>query len=84
VGLDLTGPLDNPRRDVKTAELEQFLAQRGVGTLLRRLLPRDAQPQQRPSGAAPAPQTQPQQQQQQQQQQQRPRPEDILRGILRR
>jgi len=80
IGLDLTGTLDNPKRDIKTAELEQFLTARGVGALLRRLLPRDAQPAQ----TGPAQQRQPQTEQPQQQQPQRARPEDVLRGILRR
>lgn len=70
VGVDLKGPIDQPVRDVKTRELERWMAER-VGTgVMRRLL--------RDRGAEPAP-TQPQAPTQ-------PAPvspaERLLRGIL--
>ncbi len=90
IGLVLRGPLDNPQRDIKSRDLENFIAQRVGGTLVRKLigkkakgleaiLPGLSQPQQQ------QPQQQPQQQQQQPQQQQPQRklkPEDILKGLL--
>lgn len=48
VGLDLTGPLDHPERDIRTRDLEAFLGERVGETVMRRLLRgRD--------GAVPAP-----------------------------
>jgi len=38
VGLDLSGPLDRPARDIRTRDLEAFLGQRVGETVLRRLL----------------------------------------------
>ena len=38
VGLDLTGPLDEPRREVKTAALQKFVTTRVGETLLRKSL----------------------------------------------
>lgn len=38
IGVDLRGPLDNPRRDVKTRELERFVAQRVGETVLRKAI----------------------------------------------
>ena len=38
VGLDLSGPLDRPDRDIRTRDLEAFLGQRVGETVLRRLL----------------------------------------------
>ena len=39
LGIDLKGPIDAPRRDVKTRELEAFIAQRVGTTVLRKLAP---------------------------------------------
>lgn len=62
------GPIDNPQRIFHLEKLQAYLLQRGVGSLLKKALPKAQQPQQ---------------QQQQQQQQQKPqRPEDILKGLL--
>ena len=41
VGLDLTGPLDNPQRNIRTQALEQYLTQRVGTTLIRKLLKND-------------------------------------------
>ena len=41
VGLDLRGPLDAPRRDLRTKELEAYLVERAGSALLRRILPRE-------------------------------------------
>ncbi|MEQ9639570.1 MAG: AsmA family protein [Alphaproteobacteria bacterium] len=38
VGVDLFGPLDNPRRDVKTAALEAYVAKRVGETVLRKAI----------------------------------------------
>ena len=75
-GVDLVGPLDAPRRNLKTGKLQQFIAARIGGTVLRKTLGQDGvggvlggvlgtlgggQPQQ--GGAQqPAPQPQPAQQ----------------------
>ncbi len=37
IGVQLTGPINQPNRDVKTAEMEQYLVARGVGSVLRNL-----------------------------------------------
>ena len=42
LGLVLRGPLDSPQRDVKTQRLERYLAQRVGGTLLQKVLPKEA------------------------------------------
>ena len=41
IGLDLQGPIDAPRRDVRTRELEQYLAQRAGASILRKALGKD-------------------------------------------
>ncbi len=41
LGLDLRGPIDAPRRDLRTRELEQFLAQRVGASILRKALGKD-------------------------------------------
>jgi len=41
VGLDLRGPLDAPRRDLRTKELEAYLVEQAGAALLRRILPRE-------------------------------------------
>jgi uncharacterized protein involved in outer membrane biogenesis len=51
VGLDLTGPLDNPQRNIRTQALEQYLTQRVGTTLIRKLLKDDD----RPTTTQPAP-----------------------------
>jgi len=48
VGLDLSGPIDNPQRTLQTKGLEQYLTQRVGTTLIRKLLKSD-------DDAAPAP-----------------------------
>lgn len=40
-GVDLVGPLDAPRRDLKTGQLQQFIAARVGGTVLRKTLGQD-------------------------------------------
>ncbi len=95
IGLTLRGPLDNPQRDIKSRDLENYIAQRVGGTVVRKLigkkakglealLPGLAQPQQEQPEEQP--QQQPQQQEQQQPQQQprqrKLKPEDILKGLL--
>ena len=39
LGLDLSGSLDSPRRDLRTSDLEAYLATRLGGSVLRKLLP---------------------------------------------
>jgi uncharacterized protein involved in outer membrane biogenesis len=73
-GMRMVGPPDAAQRIFDTNELQRFLVSRGVGTLLRKVVPQ----QQQPAAQQPAPQ-----QQQQQQQQQRQKPEDILKDLLR-
>jgi hypothetical protein len=72
-GMRVTGPIDNPKRIFQIKELQTYLLQRGVGSLLRKVFPGA-----RSGGgqSAPAPQ-------QQQQQPKKPRIEDILPGLLR-
>ena len=41
VGLDLRGPLDAPRRNLRTKELEAYLVERAGTALLKRILPRE-------------------------------------------
>ena len=64
------GPIDNPQRIFHVEKLQAYLLQRGVGTLLKKALPKAQQP------------AQPQQQPAQPQQQKPQRPEDILKGLL--
>jgi hypothetical protein len=71
-GMRMVGPPDNAQRIFDTNDLQRFLVSRGVGTLLRKVLPQQQQPQ------APAASQPPQQQQQQQ----KAKPEDILKGLL--
>ena len=58
IGLDLFGPLDSPRRDLRTRDLEGYLAARLGGAVLRKLLPDslsgDQASQDQGSGRAPA------------------------------
>ncbi|MEE8517063.1 MAG: AsmA family protein [Alphaproteobacteria bacterium] len=77
-GMRLTGPLDNPRRIFKTNRLQAYLVQRGVGSVLKRFLPRKSA-----GPTAPIP-PQPSQQQPAQppQPQPLPKPEDFIRDIL--
>jgi uncharacterized protein involved in outer membrane biogenesis len=78
-GMRAVGQIDNPRRIFKFDQLQSFLLQRGIGTLLRKVFPDGRR-------SAPATQSQPeqpvQQQPQQQQQPKKPRLEDILPGLL--
>jgi hypothetical protein len=75
-GMRMVGPPDNAQRIFDTNDLQRFLVSRGVGTLLKKVLPQQPlQQQQAPTAAQPS-------QQQQQQQQQKPKPEDILKGLL--
>ncbi len=61
VGLDVTGSLDSPQRDVRTRDLEAYLASRVGGAVLRKLLPDsltgdgggDGGAQDQPSGGEP-------------------------------
>jgi uncharacterized protein involved in outer membrane biogenesis len=43
LGIDLSGSLDAPRRDVRTRAIEQYLAQRVGGSLARKYLPKEVQ-----------------------------------------
>jgi len=53
-GMRVTGPLDSPERKLDTKDLEAYLVQRGVGSLLKKVLPGEqTQPGATP-GAAPA------------------------------
>ena len=95
LGLRVQGPLDAPQRDVKSQELERYLTQRVGGTLLQKVLPKEARgigslllggtgnaqdsDAPRQSGEEAA------SQQQQQQQQQKPEPltpESLLKGLF--
>lgn len=69
-GMQVYGPIDNPKRKPRYQKLQSYLLQRGISGLLRRALPRQPQPAQQQ--AQPQTQTQPRS----------PRPEDILRGLL--
>ena len=57
VGLDVNGSLDSPRRDIRTQDLERYLAGRVGGAVLRKILPDaftgDEDEQDQSSGAAP-------------------------------
>ncbi len=90
VGLDLNGPIDNPQRNLRTRDLEQYITQRIGTTLIRKLLDDD-------DGAAPS--TAPAATQQQNQdgripvlpgqeqvggEAQQPSSTDVLRGLIRR
>jgi uncharacterized protein involved in outer membrane biogenesis len=66
-GMRVTGRPDNPKRLFKFEQMQAFLLQRGIGSLLNEVLKRRSKSQ--PSG-------------QPQQQQQRTRPEDLIRGLL--
>ncbi|MBT5047484.1 MAG: AsmA family protein [Rhodospirillaceae bacterium] len=78
-GMRAVGQIDNPRRIFKFEQLQSYLLQRGIGTLLRKVFPGSRR-------GTSAPQTQPQQDQPQQpaqqQQPRKPRLEDILPGLL--
>jgi uncharacterized protein involved in outer membrane biogenesis len=76
-GMRLEGSLDQPRRFFEIERLQAFLLQRGIGGVLRKVLPDKFQP-------APTESTTTQQQPTQQQPTQptAPRPEDAIRGIL--
>jgi hypothetical protein len=39
IGVRLTGALDQPRRDIKTAEIEQYLLSRGLGAVIQKAVP---------------------------------------------
>ncbi|MEE8332417.1 MAG: hypothetical protein V3R85_01110, partial [Alphaproteobacteria bacterium] len=71
-GMRVVGPIDNPKRLFKFKELQSYLLQRGVGTLLRKVFPGVRN---RSTAPAPAPT-------QQQQQPRRPRLEDLIPGLL--
>jgi uncharacterized protein involved in outer membrane biogenesis len=42
IGLELRGPLDNPQRNIKSREMENYVASRVGGTLVRKLLGKKA------------------------------------------
>jgi len=69
-GMRVVGAIDNPKRVFQFQELQTYLLQRGVGTLLRKAFPGKV-----PGGTAPAPAPQ-------QQQPAKPRIEDVLPGLL--
>lgn len=77
-GMRAVGQIDNPRRIFKFDQLQSFLLQRGIGTLLRKVFP-DGR---RRSPTAQPQQGQPQPVQPQQQQPKKPRLEDIIPGLL--
>ena len=68
------GTIDNPRRFFDFKEMQSFLLQRGVGSIIRKVFPgsRRSNPQSAPT----------QQQQQQPQQPQKPRLEDLIPGVF--
>ncbi len=74
-GMRLTGSLDNPRRIFKTNQLQAYLVQRGIGSVLKRFLPQKSGTQTAPAPTYPS-------QQQPQQTQPLPKPEDFIRDIL--
>ncbi len=58
VGMRVVGPLDAPQRKIETDRMQAFLLQRGVGTLLRKVLPKGivpAEPAPAPEGAPAQP-----------------------------
>jgi uncharacterized protein involved in outer membrane biogenesis len=75
IGVRLEGPVDEPRRIVDAQALQAYLVQRGLGSVLRRVVP-DASP----ATAQPqAPQPQPASPQRQPD---KVDPKDLLRGLL--
>ena len=79
-GMRAVGPIDNPRRIFQFEQLQTFLLQRGIGTLLRKAFPGSRRGTSAPQSQPPAGQTQ--QPAQQRQQPRKPRLEDILPGLL--
>lgn len=76
-GILVQGPLDAPRQTIRAEALQGFLIQRGVGSLLQKVLPKQKAPTEAPLGSGQAPaETQPQQPAA------KPDPKDILRGLL--
>lgn len=71
-GMRVTGAPDNPRRLFKYEKLQAFLFQRGVGSLLNKVLKVPQPQQQQPTTQDPQQQPQPQKVQ----------PQDLLRGLL--
>jgi uncharacterized protein involved in outer membrane biogenesis len=62
VGMHIIGPLDAPQRTIETDRMQAFLLQRGVGTLLRKVLPKEepaAPGATAPEATAPEAETQP-------------------------
>jgi uncharacterized protein involved in outer membrane biogenesis len=72
------GEIDNPRRFFDFKELQSFLLQRGVGSVIRKIFPgsRRSNPQSAPTQQQPQPQPQPQQQPK------KPRLEDLIPGVF--
>lgn len=79
-GMRAVGPIDNPRRIFKFDQLQSYLLQRGIGTLLRKVFPGSRRRTSAPQPQQPEGQTQ--QPAPQQQQPRKPRIEDILPGLL--
>ena len=53
-GMRVSGPIDAPSRKFETERMQAFLLQRGVGTLLKKVLPKEMRPKAAPApGAAP-------------------------------
>ena len=67
------GPIDNPRRFFDFKDLQSFLLQRGVGSLIRKVFPGQRRPN---TQSAPV------DNQQQQQQRKKPRLEDLIPGVF--
>jgi hypothetical protein len=83
-GMVARGPIDNPQRIFKVEQLQNYLLQRGVGSLLRKLVPDKRQPQTQAPATAPAPAPAPAQVQPPppSEEPRKMKPEDILRGLL--
>ena len=91
LGLEVHGSLDAPKRDVKTRQIEQYLARRVGGQLLQKVLPKEARgigalllggQRESQSSATPAPSGQGEGEQEQ-----RPEaltPETLLKGLFKR
>lgn len=85
VGVKLFGPLDQPRRDLKTQPMEAYLAQRVGQEVLRKAIGKDAPPALEQLLGGGSRQQQPSQQQpdqQQPQQPQQPTPDQLLEGLF--
>jgi hypothetical protein len=81
--MEVRGPIDNPRRVFRFEQLQTFLLQRGIGTLLRKALP---EPRTQGGGGAQTQPSEPSQPSQPSQPQEEQKPlspgDELLRGIF--